>query len=34
VVGSGVGRDGPCATVNDKRGRVESGGGHRVMLEH
>jgi hypothetical protein len=34
VVGSGVGGNGPCATVNDKSWGVESRGGHRVMVEH
>jgi hypothetical protein len=34
VSGSCVGGDGPCATVNDESGGMESGGGHRVMVEH
>jgi len=33
VSGSGVGGDGPCATVNDECGRV-GGRGHRVIVEH
>jgi hypothetical protein len=34
VSGSGVGWDGPCATVNDESGGVGSSGFHLAMLEH
>jgi len=32
--GSGVGGDGPCATMNDESGRVGGGRGHLVIVEH
>jgi hypothetical protein len=34
VVSSGVGGDGPCATVHEESGGVRSRGGHRAMVVH
>jgi len=32
--GSGIGGDGPCATVDKKSGNVDSGGSHLNIVEH
>ncbi len=34
VGGRGVGGDGPCAAVDEKRGSVVGGSGHRIIVDH